>query len=630
MSLSGSQPQPVELLVFPLLQSCSGCLQPANTMAVSPLALSILVVLGSLCGLSNASGIFKLPCGSEERASGKGRGHFSNVCVLEYSFHYDDGGENAWDFAGSTVRNSKFFNATFEGPQDFSGTTLENVVFDGCTFKSGAALVFGQGEPKNIKFKNCQFSRDSGVTLVNVNATGFSFEGCDVRSDLSVSSSSVSDFSVMNTDMRHFSNSLTFENSSAFGVSLTNSHFKGVNIFSTRVKGLTIDGADPAIETLKCAENAGGEVSRHSTLEDVKINGLHAENLYCPQSRWDGATISGLVLYEKVDFSGADLADLSISNVVGDSTQECQLIDFTRAVIQDRNEDGVAGKMSNMSVCKVDFTKTVFSGSFDFEGVKPMNSSVFSFEGAVLDQLCVAEQSCFDLCKMSDSDPLCKCNAEEDVDDCDKAGSNLRESDADETPGAADDEEKRRGSCFPADATVTLRTGDHVLMENLVHASSVAIGNNEHSDVFFFGHRDAAAEADYLHLTTASGDSIRLSPGHYIYANGVLKTARSVKIGDKLARGDGSQASVATISKVKLRGMYAPATVHGDLLVNGFLVSSYTDAVHPEIAHRLLSPLRFLYTMGLKSIASYANAFDRQSGAYLANLLGIGGPEVVG
>lgn len=56
-----------------------------------------------------------------------------------------------------------------------------------------------------------------------------------------------------------------------------------------------------------------------------------------------------------------------------------------------------------------------------------------------------------------------------------------------------------------------LRIGDRVLAVS-------PEGALEYQDVYFFGHREPAKVAPYLHITTASGRALRLSPDHYLPA----------------------------------------------------------------------------------------------------------------
>lgn len=56
---------------------------------------------------------------------------------------------------------------------------------------------------------------------------------------------------------------------------------------------------------------------------------------------------------------------------------------------------------------------------------------------------------------------------------------------------------------------------------------------------------------------------------------------------------------VVAVEPIWRVGMYNPQTRHGDIVVNGFVVSTYTEAVRtPTIAHALMTPVRFCFVAG--------------------------------
>lgn len=161
-------------------------------------------------------------------------------------------------------------------------------------------------------------------------------------------------------------------------------------------------------------------------------------------------------------------------------------------------------------------------------------------------------------------------------------------------PSASPEEEDDGPACFPADATVSLPGGRSVRMEHLEAGMHVMHGIDESSPVFLFSHRSAHERAAFVRLHTVSGHSVTLTPGHYVRMGGKLVAAREVKVGNVVhtIRGD---SKVAKIERIVSRGMYAPHAVGGgDLVVDGVLVSGYSTALHPTVAHAVLSPVRWL------------------------------------
>lgn len=146
------------------------------------------------------------------------------------------------------------------------------------------------------------------------------------------------------------------------------------------------------------------------------------------------------------------------------------------------------------------------------------------------------------------------------------------------------------GDCFPSDAQVELEGGFFVTMSKLQVGDVVRVGPAEFSPVYTFSHKDPSIQSEFVKIV-AAGKTLRLTPGHYIYVNSKLQTARTVKVGDAVSAG-----KVTDVSTEAATGLYSPHTHHGDIYVEGIKASSYTDAVTPSLAHSLLWPFRMLST----------------------------------
>lgn len=151
--------------------------------------------------------------------------------------------------------------------------------------------------------------------------------------------------------------------------------------------------------------------------------------------------------------------------------------------------------------------------------------------------------------------------------------------------------------CFPASASVTLESGEIKNIEDLALGDRVHVGSNRYSDVFAFTHKLSTVCSTFVQISSASGDSISLSPGHYLYVNGQLTPADEVSVGDLVELSSGRFSAVVAVRRLTLRGLFNPQTIEGSIVVNGIRASTYTTAVHPVTAHALLSPLRTLYNL---------------------------------
>lgn len=161
--------------------------------------------------------------------------------------------------------------------------------------------------------------------------------------------------------------------------------------------------------------------------------------------------------------------------------------------------------------------------------------------------------------------------------------------------------------CFPSHARVNVRGTGSVRMHDLKIGQSVQVAPGIYSPVFMFTHRQPKIRSPFISITTEHNASILLSHGHYVrLADLRLVPAYQVNSSHRLlvhvpCNPKGQQllpSRVLRVSEVPhVRGLYSPHTLHGDMLVDGLLVSSYTTAVHPRLAHTLLAPLRVLYNL---------------------------------
>lgn len=172
-----------------------------------------------------------------------------------------------------------------------------------------------------------------------------------------------------------------------------------------------------------------------------------------------------------------------------------------------------------------------------------------------------------------------------------------------ETPEESSDMED--SVCFPGDATVELDDGRHIRMADLAVGDRVRVSATAFSPVFLFTHKLPTGAHTFVRLSTASGASLRLTAGHYVYANGRLTAAAAVRVGDALERsGPNPGCDVVTATdRVVGTGLYNPQTLAGDIVVDGLRASTYTTAVEPTVASALLSPLRALYRATGRSTA---------------------------
>jgi hypothetical protein len=186
--------------------------------------------------------------------------------------------------------------------------------------------------------------------------------------------------------------------------------------------------------------------------------------------------------------------------------------------------------------------------------------------------------------------------------------------------------------CFPADAQVALEGGGAKAMAELAIGDRVlaadAAGRLFFDDVAFFGHREPAASAPFVAVTTESGAVLRLSPGHFLpavadaacaaagagadlWAARELLPARAVTTAHRVwVAGVGGKAlrleKVARVALAEHAGLFNPYTLSGSIVVDGVAASCHSswimDAAFAALGvsipagyQALFAPLRALY-----------------------------------
>lgn len=98
--------------------------------------------------------------------------------------------------------------------------------------------------------------------------------------------------------------------------------------------------------------------------------------------------------------------------------------------------------------------------------------------------------------------------------------------------------------------------------------------------VYSFGHYGATAKAELLQFYTKKngGSPLEISKTHMVFVAGSADpvAASSVKVGDELiSAGDNKTVKVTKISNRVVKGLYAPFTASGTIMVNGIMASNY-------------------------------------------------------
>lgn len=143
--------------------------------------------------------------------------------------------------------------------------------------------------------------------------------------------------------------------------------------------------------------------------------------------------------------------------------------------------------------------------------------------------------------------------------------------------------------CFPDDAVVSVELPGGLVAARAM--SQLRVGDSVlteagFSKVFAFMDHAVGAEVEYVQVETASGHALAATASHMVYAH---EDRRAVLAGS-LVEGDwlwaslatnGSdgfaQSRVASVKRTWRRGMHAPLTEQGSIVVDGLLASSYAN-----------------------------------------------------
>lgn len=197
----------------------------------------------------------------------------------------------------------------------------------------------------------------------------------------------------------------------------------------------------------------------------------------------------------------------------------------------------------------------------------------------VLSQLCtlcgnaalnVPDQVC-DVCTTCSSDPDC------DADVLVEIGCTI--CDTVDDGGGGDDVDIGEDSCFSELSTVQVLDTGSVAMKDLNVGDYVLTTSNKYEEVYAFAHFYPSKPASFFQIYSENTDRpLEVTGDHLIFLQGKKDPvpSQAIQVGDVLRIGDSQTGSTVTeIKNVDRKGIYAPLTTGGTLLVDGVAASSY-------------------------------------------------------
>jgi hypothetical protein len=128
--------------------------------------------------------------------------------------------------------------------------------------------------------------------------------------------------------------------------------------------------------------------------------------------------------------------------------------------------------------------------------------------------------------------------------------------------------------CFSGETTVDVKGRGSIAMASLQLGDEILVASGQYETVYSFGHRHETDEASYLRFEPSN---LEISMDHMVKIAGSYTPASSIRVGDILEMGTGEVVAVKAIDTVIRRGVYAPFTMSGTIVVNKIKASSYVS-----------------------------------------------------
>jgi len=177
--------------------------------------------------------------------------------------------------------------------------------------------------------------------------------------------------------------------------------------------------------------------------------------------------------------------------------------------------------------------------------------------------------------------------------------------------------------CFSGSSLVTVENRGDIAMSELRIGDSILTSNHKYEPVYSFGHRKEDIKAEFLKIFTMT-TTLEISAEHMILTktHGFIP-ALSLRKGDYLLDNLGQEVAIYSIKSATAKGIYAPFTPSGQLVVNGFVVSCFIAFKNSQslrtfgdlsisyqwIAHMFEFPHRLIcYYISMCSDEMYTNA----------------------
>lgn len=131
------------------------------------------------------------------------------------------------------------------------------------------------------------------------------------------------------------------------------------------------------------------------------------------------------------------------------------------------------------------------------------------------------------------------------------------------------------GFCFSGVDTVEVENIGTIQIKNLKIGDFILVAPDKYEPVYSFGHRNDELETEFLSIVTRNGAKLEITKDHLVFIDRDVSVPASDLKQEMQLLHSGEMTSIKSIKTVNRRGLYAPFTPSGKLVVNGFDVSSF-------------------------------------------------------
>lgn len=603
---------------------------------------SIVLAASSLLILVAQANIYYEGCSTEGDFGGnEEKGHLYNTCIRDHQFVskrfvwiltkskffrttfdtciFHDTDTKTQSFSGTKWSEVTFSHCTFrKSNMTFIDSTLDRVNFINCTFGDDVHIHFERFQMQSVLFKNCNFG-DGNMHVKSGEVHSVEFNGCtfggqSVRSKTSyktedqggdIQFSYVAIHNLLFHDCRGNTNAISFAYASIEDLSIRQSTFGLLNC---------------STNTLTNEEDS----QRHVQLvHAVIINSSFTNGLSCLNAMVDRLFVSN------TEFG--DLFNLANSLLISPVLRSLQSMEGTMDLSHTVIHQGM--ELQSINISKVTFDHAhIHATTVSFLSTLSLETAVntgdewtwhddsVSLSDTVFPSFLIGSQCCSTLCAKKQ----CKCNETAIIDQIEQSANLTQDQCPSLNSSTRYSEKSDNPACFPASARMHVSdAGSHG--QDRVRMDRVTLGMlsdpPSYGAIYFFGHADHDALHDYVSVKVAMhGDNstreLLISADHLVPVNveqqqdhtQYLKAAGELRHGDRLQCASDDDAGGRSVCVVRAigrerrwaKGVYAPVTTSGRMVVDGVVVSCFTTHVKAQSAQALLLPLRMVHVFGGK------------------------------